>query len=230
MPLNNRSHLPTSPPAPPTAVDDRIHALTGYSGQQLQRHHADGLLSADLAALAEAHQDLVGQETDVAYHLGRLHQLTDGRTPSDAALLERLERVVRHLAEAVVQRNWSQVAASSLLERLEKVARPPAEVELPDVAAPDVAHLLAVTRGAKLHQNLITQRLSVVTASGARLPFSTVQRLEKAGLIEIDRAHPLHAGQPVALTGLGRRALTGRLPAPTAPPPGGVPYPAASRR
>jgi hypothetical protein len=211
-------------------VDDRIHALTGYSGQQLQRHHADGLLSADLAALAEAHQDLVRQESAVAYHLGRLHQLTDGRTPSDAALLERLERVVRHLAEAVVQRNWSQVAASSLVERLETAARPSAEAEVPDVAAPDVAHLLAVARGAKLHQNLISHRLSVVTASGARLPFPAVQRLEKAGLIEIDRTHPVHAGQPVALTELGRHAITGRSPVSAASPRGGAPFPAVPRR
>jgi hypothetical protein len=211
-------------------VDDRIHALTGYSGRQLQRHHADGLLSADLAALAEARQDLVRQETDVAYHLGRLHQLTDGRTPSDAALLERLERAVHHLAEAVVQHNLSQAAASSILERLEKAAPPSSDVEVPDVSAPDVAQLLAVARGAKLHQNLVTQRLSVVTASGARLPFSTVQRLEKAGLIEIDRAHPLHAGQPVALSALGRHALTGRSPAPAASPRGGAPFPTAFRR
>jgi hypothetical protein len=140
-------------------------------------------------------------------------------TPSDAALLERLERAVRHLAEAVVRRNWSQVAASSLLERLEKAAPPSSEVEV-----------LAVARGAKLHQNLVTQRLSVVTASGARLPFSTVQRLEKAGLIEIDRARPVHAGQPVALTALGRHALTGRSPAPAASPSGGAPFPTAFRR
>ncbi|WP_093788671.1 hypothetical protein [Actinacidiphila guanduensis] len=97
-------------------------------------------VSAELAALAEARRDLVRQETDVAYHLGRLHQLTDGRTPSDAALLERLERAVRHLAEAVVRRNWNQVAASSLLERLEKAAPPSSEVEVPDLSAPGVAH------------------------------------------------------------------------------------------
>jgi hypothetical protein len=77
---------------------------------------------------------------------------------------------------------------------------------------------------------LVSQRLSVVTASGTRLPFSTVQRLEKAGLIEIDRAHPLHAGQPVALTALGRHALTGRSPAPAVSPRGSAPFPAAFRR
>lgn len=196
----------------------------------MQRHHADGLLPPDLAALAEAHRDLAGQEADVAYHLGRLHQLTDGQTPSDAVLLKRLERAMRHLADAVVQRNWSLTAAGALLAPLETAARSRDERELPDVTAPDFAHLLGLVRGAKLHQNLVTQRLSVVTASGTRLPIPALQRLEKAGLVEVDRAHPLHAGQPVALTALGRRTLTGPAPAPAARPPTGMPLQAAPRR
>jgi hypothetical protein len=209
-------------------LDDRIHALTGYTGRQLQRHHADGLLPPDLAALAEAHRDLAGEEADVAYHLGRLHQLSGGEDLADQALLERLARVMRHLADAVVQRNWSLTAAGAVLAPLEKAARSPRE--LPDLTAPDFAHLLGLVRGAKLHQNLVTQRLSVVTASGTRLPFPALQRLEKAGLVEVDRAHPLHAGQPVALTALGRRTLTGPAPTSTAPPRVGAPFPTASRR
>jgi hypothetical protein len=196
----------------------------------LQRHHADRLLPADLAALAEAHQDLVGEEADVAYHLGRLHQLSDNQVPADEALLERLARVMRHLTEAVTRRDARLDATTAVLEPLEQAARSRDEGELPDLDPPDFAHLLGLVRGAKLHQNLVTQRLSVVTASGTRLPFPALQRLEKAGLVEVDRAHPLHAGQQVALTGLGRRTLTGRSPAPTAPPLTSAPFPAASRR
>ncbi|WP_433892607.1 hypothetical protein [Streptomyces sp. CA-111067] len=137
---------------------------------------------------------------------------------------------MRHLADAVVQRNWSLTAAGAVLAPLEQAARSWDEGELPDLSAPDFAHLLSLVRGAKLHQNLVTQRLSVVTASGTRLPFPALQRLEKAGLIEVDRAHPLHAGQPVALTALGRRKLTGPAPAPTARPPSGIPLQAALHR
>ncbi|WP_225847263.1 hypothetical protein [Streptomyces sp. HPF1205] len=222
--------MPSPSPPPRTALDDRVEKLTGYTGQQLRRHDADGLLSADLAALAKAHQDLVAEEADVAYHLGRLHQLSAGRSPADAALLERLERVVRHLAEAVTRRDARLAAASVVLEPLEQAARDRETGVVPELPAPDFAHLLALARGAKLHQNLVTQRLSVVTASGARLPYPALQRLEKAGLVEIDRSHPLHAGQPVTLTGLGRRTLTGRSPAPAGPQPPGAAVPAAYRR
>jgi hypothetical protein len=137
---------------------------------------------------------------------------------------------MRHLAEAVVQRNGSWTEATAVLERLETEQRCGDEGEVPDLAAADFAHLLALVRGAKLQQNLVSQRLSVVTASGARLPARALQRLESAGLVEVDRAHPLHAGLPVALTALGRRTLTGRSPVPADPPPTRAPSPAAARR
>nr|WSX75891.1 hypothetical protein OH826_19760 [Streptomyces sp. NBC_00899] len=117
-----------------------------------------------------------------------------------------------------------------MLAPLEKAAHSRDEGDLPDLTAPDLAHLLALVRGARLHQNLVTQRLSVVTASGTRLPFPALQRLEKAGLAEVDRNHPLHAGQPVTLTGLGRRTLTGQAPTPATPPRVGSPLPATFRR
>ncbi|SEO73833.1 hypothetical protein SAMN05216267_103955 [Actinacidiphila rubida] len=137
---------------------------------------------------------------------------------------------MRHLAEAVTRRDTSVDATAAVLEPLEHAAHSRDEGDLPDLTAPDFAHLLGLVRGAKLHQHLVTQRLSVVTASGTRLPFPALQRLEKAGLVEVDRAHPLHAGQPVALTAFGRRTLTGRSPTPTAPSPAGAPFPAANRR
>lgn len=211
-------------------LDDRIHALTGYTCQQLQRHHADGLLPPELTALAEVHRDLAGEEADVAYHLGRLHRLSSGQDLADEALLERLERAMRHLADAVTRRDAHLDATAAVLEPLEQTARSRDDGELPDLAPPDFAHLLGLVRGAKLHQNLVTQRLSVMTASGTRLPLPALQRLEKAGLVEVDRAHPLHAGQPIALTALGRRTLTGPAPARAARPPSGMPLPAAPRR
>jgi len=211
-------------------LDDRIHALTGYTGQQLQRHHSDGLLPPELTALAEAHRDLAGEEADVAHHLSRLHRLSTGQDLADEALLERLARVMRHLTDAVTRRDASLEATAAVLEPLEKAARSRDDGGLPDLAQLDFAHLLSLVRGAKLHQHLVTQRLSVVTASGTRLPFPALQRLEKAGLVEVDRAHPLHAGQPVALTGLGRRTLTSRSSPSAAPPRAGAPFPAASRR
>ncbi|MFI0742986.1 hypothetical protein ACH4PU_33685 [Streptomyces sp. NPDC021100] len=87
------------------------------------------------------------------------------------------------------------------------------------MTAPDIAALLAIAQGAKLHEHLLTQRLSVVTASGTRLPHSQLQRLENAGLVQRDTSHPVHAGQPVTLTDAGRTALPGsrRTNPPAAP-------------
>ncbi|MEE4543999.1 hypothetical protein V2S66_18735 [Streptomyces sp. V4-01] len=211
-------------------LDDRIHALTGYTGLQLQRHHADRLLPPGLTALAEAHQALAGEEADVAYHLGRLHQLSGSEDLAGQALLERLTRVMRHLTDAVTRRDAHLDATAAVLAPLENAAQSRDEGELPDLTAPDFAHLLGLVRGARLHQHVVTQRLSVVTASGTRLPFPALQRLEEAGLVEVDRAHPLHAGQPVALTALGRRTLIGPAPARAARPPSGMPLQAALRR
>ncbi|MER5786412.1 hypothetical protein ABT104_32570, partial [Streptomyces mobaraensis] len=86
---------------------------------------------------------------------------------------------------------------------------------------PDAAALLAIAQGAKLHEHLLTQRLSLVTASGTRIAYSQLQRLEAAGLVQRDTSHPVHAGQPVTLTDAGRAALSGsrRTNQPAAPAP-----------
>jgi hypothetical protein len=137
---------------------------------------------------------------------------------------------VRKLTAAVVRRDASLTAATAVLEPLEHAAHPRDEGDLPELSAPDIAHLLAVVRGAKLHQNLVTQRLSVMTASGSRMPYPALKRLEEAGVVQVDRAHPLHAGQPVTLTGLGRRALTGQPAVPGGRPPVRSSAAASSRR
>ncbi|MFF6975238.1 MULTISPECIES: hypothetical protein [Streptomyces] len=95
--------------------------------------------------------------------------------------------------------------------------------------------LLAIAQGARLRELLLTQRVSVVTASGTRIGAEILRRLEADGLVERDTTHPLHAGQPVALTDAGRTALS--APRPPAPPPaapsprvGSWPTPAARFR
>lgn len=49
--------------------------------------------------------------------------------------------------------------------------------------------------------------MSVTAASGTRIPHARLQQLEDAGLVVRDTGHPVHAGQPVALTDAGRAAL-----------------------
>jgi hypothetical protein len=100
------------------------------------------------------------------------------------------------------------------------------------LAPSEFAALMAIAQGAKLHEHLLTQRLSVVTASGTRVPYSAFQRLEKAGLLQRDESHPLHAGQPVIVTVAGRRTLTeSRRTIQAASPraPGAGSWPAARR-
>ena len=71
----------------------------------------------------------------------------------------------------------------------------------------DQAALLAIAGGAKLYEHLLTVRMSVTAASGTRIPPTKLWRLEDAGLVVRDTGHPVHAGQPVALTDAGRAAL-----------------------
>jgi hypothetical protein len=78
--------------------------------------------------------------------------------------------------------------------------------------------------------------MSVTTASGTRVPYSELQRLEGAGLVSRDTGHAVHAGQPVALTDAGRAALFAARRPPTThvpkPParPGAWPSTPARRR
>lgn len=101
------------------------------------------------------------------------------------------------------------------------------------MSAPDFAALLAIARGAHLRRHLLISQLSVVTASGTRIPPSVLDRLEGSGLVERDTAHPAIAGQPVTLTDAGRTTLTGRRPegaAATPPPPRAATWPAPRAR
>ena len=57
--------------------------------------------------------------------------------------------------------------------------------------------------------------MSVTAASGTRIPHTKLRRPEDAGLVAHDTGHPVHAGQPVALTDSGRAALFAARRAPT---------------
>lgn len=71
--------------------------------------------------------------------------------------------------------------------------------------------------------------MSVTAASGIRIPQAELQQLEDAGLVVRDTGHPLHAGQPVALTDAGRAALFAARRAPTVQAPKVSARPGASR-
>ncbi|MGW1771733.1 hypothetical protein [Streptomyces sp. NPDC002104] len=188
-----------------TGLDDRIEAATGTTVDALWEHHDRGLLDEPVARLVRAHRALAKAHTDLAFHRTLLQRLASGEFELDAALLARVDRVVGQIKEAVAVRDTLHAEAVTALEPVERNA-PTAR---PDVSAPDYAALLAIARGAKLHQHLLTGRLSVATESGARITQYVLERLEQADLVVRDTSHPLHAGQPVLLTEVGRAVLAG---------------------
>ncbi|MBC9719232.1 hypothetical protein H9Y04_42645 [Streptomyces sp. TRM66268-LWL] len=213
----------------PTALDQRIEAAVGYDVEELRRHRDGGLLDAPHAALADAHRELARAERDVTFYRARLARLASSELPADQALFASIQRTLDHLARAADARDAKQAAAAAALESIESAAPRQAP---PQLATTDVAALLAIAQGAKLHEHLVTHRLAVATPTRTRISYAQLQRLEAMGLVERDRAHPVQAGQPVALTDIGRAALTeprrsgppGTTPAPV--PPG---FPAVSR-
>jgi hypothetical protein len=202
-----------------TVFDHRIETAAGCSVETLWRHRDNGLLDAPHAALADAHRDLVRAERDVTFHRARLARLASGEFPVDQALFTRIERTVDQLAHAIDARDAQQARTAAALEPVEAATAPRAPRQ---VVAKDVAALLAIAQGAKLHENLITHRLAVATGSRTRISYAQLQRLEAIGLVDRDTSHPVRAGQPVTLTAAGRAALTAPRPA---GPPGTTPPP-----
>ncbi|MDQ0957997.1 hypothetical protein QFZ66_001875 [Streptomyces sp. B4I13] len=215
----------TSPPElspdrhPRTVLDQRIEKAAGCSIEKLWRHRDDGLLDAPHSALADAHRDLVRAERDVTFQRARLARLVSGEFPVDQALFTRIERTVDQLAHAIDERDAQQAKATAALEPIEAAAprRAPRQVPTKDIAA-----LLAIAQGAKLHENLVTHRLAVATPSRTRISYAQLQRLQASGLVDRDTSHPVHAGQPVTLTDAGRAVLAAPRPA---GPPGTMPSP-----
>ncbi|MBM7167068.1 hypothetical protein JQK87_01235 [Streptomyces sp. G44] len=218
-----------------TQLDHRIEAAVGHSIDRLWQHRDRDLLDEPHTHLVDAHRALVQAETNVTFYRSQLNSLSSGEYPVDDALFERIGRTVELLEEAARTRDQRQAQAVAALEPVEAAAWDKAPRDVPDLPAPDIAALLAITQGAKLHQNLLTQQLYVVTASGTRVPYSQLQRLEEDRLLVRDTAHPVTAGQPVTLTDTGRAALTAprspRAPgAVTVPRPGTWPAATPARR
>ena len=192
----------------PTELDHRIEAAVGHSIDRLWQHRDRDLLDEQHTHLVDAHRALVQAEHAVTFYRVQLNSLSSGEHPVDGALFERIERTIGLLEDAARIRDQRQVQTLDALKPIEAAARDKAPPEVRDLPAPDVAALLAITRGAKLHQNLLTQQLYVVTAAGTRIPYSQLQRLEEARLVIRDISHPVTAGQPITLTDTGRAALT----------------------
>ncbi|MFF3556172.1 hypothetical protein ACFYXL_22520 [Streptomyces tsukubensis] len=199
-----------------TDLDHRIEAATGRSVDTLWEQRDRSLLDGPLAALVDAHRVLFQAETGVTFHRVLLHRLASGEYPVDGALLERIDRTTGQLEDAVAQRDGLQSTALAALETVEAAAPTTPSATAVNLSPQDQAALLAIAQGARLREHLLTQRVSVVTASGTRIGSETLRRLETGGLVERDTSHPLHAGQPVALTGAGRTALS--APRRTVPP------------
>jgi hypothetical protein len=215
-----------------TPLDQRIEAATGHSIEILWQHHERGLLDEPTSRVVDAHRDLAKAVTGVTFHRVLLARLASGEFEVDAALFTRIDRTVDQLRGAAATRDACHADVINALQPVEQAARTQRQGAVPELAPADVAALLAVSQGAKLHEHLLTQRLSVVTASGTRVPYSEFQRLEKVGLLQRDESHPLHAGQPVTVTDAGRHALTdSRRPAPavSAHGPGAGSWPTARR-
>ncbi|MFD9224900.1 hypothetical protein ACFWDI_33995 [Streptomyces sp. NPDC060064] len=212
----------TAPPSGrqmPTVLDQRIETAVGYSVEELRRHRDGGLLDAPHAALADAHRDLVAGERDVTFYRVRLARLASSELPVDQALFAWIDRTLDQLAKAADVRDTKQTTAAAALEAIEAAAPRQAPRQ---VATQDVAALLAIAQGAKLHEHLVTHRLAAATPTRTRISYAQLQRLEAMGLVERDTAHPVQGGQPVTLTDAGRAALTAPR---RAGPPGTTPVP-----
>ncbi|MFJ9058491.1 hypothetical protein [Streptomyces sp. NPDC102409] len=224
--------MTSSPPDRPTrtALDHRIETAVGRSVEELRQHRDVNLLDAPHADLADAHRDLVAAERDVGFYRVRLARLASSDLPVDQALFASIDRTLDQLAQAARVREAKQTTAAAALEPIEAGAPRQSHQQIP---TKDVAALLAIAQGAKLHEHLVTHRLAVATPTHTRISHAQLQRLEENGLVERDISRPVQAGQPVTLTDAGRAALTaprragppGTAPATSLPPA----FPAVSR-
>ncbi|MFE2263551.1 hypothetical protein [Streptomyces griseosporeus] len=201
-------------PAPTAArravspLDPRIEAATGHDVDTLWAHRDRGILDQEHTELVDRYRELARAEAGVTFYRTLLHRLSSGEFPVDAALFERIDRTVDQLEEAAASRDAAMRRVLDALEPIEAAARSAQRGGEAQITAADQAALLAIAGGAKLYEHLLTGRLSVTTASGTRVPYAELQRLQSAGLVALDTSHPVQAGQPVSLTDAGRAALT----------------------
>ncbi|MET8561278.1 hypothetical protein ABZV75_12065 [Streptomyces flaveolus] len=215
-------------------LDHHLEAVTGHDIDTLWSYRDRGVLDEPHAHLVDRHRELAKTQTGVTFYLRLLNRLSSGEFDVDDALITRINRTVDQLEEAADARD---AAARQVLAALKPVeAAATASTPAPQLSTDDQAALLAIAGGAKLYEHLLTGRMSVTAASGTRIPHAKLQRLEAAGLVVRDTGHPVHAGQPVALTDAGRAALfaarrTPTTRAPTLPArPGTSPSTPARRR
>ncbi|MEU2222666.1 hypothetical protein [Streptomyces sp. NPDC018347] len=190
-----------------TQLDHRIEAVTGHDIDTLWTYRDRGVLDDQHAQVVDRHGELAKAQTSVTFYLRLLSRLSSGEFDVDSALFTRIDRTVDQLQEAAAARDAAARAVLAALEPIEAAAAasaPDARQLSPD----DQAALLAIAGGAKLYEHLLTGRMSVTAASGTRIPHAKLQQLEDAGLVVRDTGHPVHAGQPVALTDAGRAALS----------------------
>ncbi|KPI02881.1 hypothetical protein OK074_5031 [Actinobacteria bacterium OK074] len=225
---------PDTPTGHLVPLADRIRHATGIDPDQPSPtgRHGDGAVDDVLAA----YRLLARAEQAVTFHRDALGHLASGRYTVDNACLSRLRRTVQALQESAADRDRCRENLLQILQPLEAAADRHRQATDDPVPAADLPALLSIAHsGAMLRENLISHRVHLVTSSGRRIAWPAYQRLENAGLVTRDTSHPLHAGQPVALTPAGRLALTERLadpahsPAPAVRRPGAFPRPAPRR-
>ncbi|MFD5478567.1 hypothetical protein [Streptomyces hawaiiensis] len=211
-------------PAPASArravspLDHRLEAATGHDIDTLWAYRDRGVLDEPHADLVDRHRELAKAQTGVVFYLRLINRLSSGEFDVDSALFTRLDRAVDQMEEAADARDVAARKVLAALEPIEAAAAASAS-GAQQLSTDDQAALLAIAGGARLYEHLLTGRMSVTAASGTRIPHAKLQRLEDAGLVVRDTGHPLHAGQPVALTGAGRAALFAARRTPTARTP-----------
>ncbi|MEU6182760.1 hypothetical protein [Streptomyces coeruleorubidus] len=211
-------------PAPASArravspLDHRLEAATGHDIDTPWAYRDRGVLDEPHADLVDRHRELAKAQTGVVFYLRLLNRLSSGEFDVDSALFTRIHRTVDQMEEAADARDVAARKVLAALEPIEAAAAASAS-GAQQLSTDDQAALLAIAGGAKLYEHLLTGRMSVTTASGTRIPHAKLQRLEDAGLVVRDTGHPLHAGQPVALTDAGRAALFAARRTPTARTP-----------
>ncbi|MFE2511875.1 hypothetical protein ACFXC9_25960 [Streptomyces naganishii] len=222
------------PPAPTpgrravSPLDHRLQAVTGHDIDTLWAYRDRGVLDEQHAHLVDRHRELAKAQTSVTFYLRLLNRLSSGEFDVDSALFTRIDRTVDQLEEAAAARDAAARAVLAALEPIEAAAAASAP-DARQLSTDDQAALLAIAGGAKLYEHLLTGRMSVTAASGTRIPHAKLQQLEDAGLVVRDTGHPVHAGQPVALTDAGRAALFAARRAPTVQAPKVPARPGASR-
>ncbi|MFE2063029.1 hypothetical protein ACFXDH_11565 [Streptomyces sp. NPDC059467] len=211
--------MPPEPAPTPTRravspLDHRLEAATGHDIDTLWAYRDRGVLDEQHALLVDRHRELAKTQTGVIFYLRLLNRLSSGEFDFDGALFTRIDRTVDQLAEAADARDAAARAVLAALEPIEAAAASTAP-DAQQLSTDDQAALLAIAGGAKLYEHLLTGRMSVTAASGTRISHAKLRRLEDAGLVARDTGHPVHAGQPVALTDAGRAALFAARRTPT---------------